>query len=204
MLDSDDEERYAKRLADHPSSPGNFLLGDTTTDTVPNTVTVDQSATSMAQRQRSIQRHASAVTRNVYRQNTSLSMLSPQSPLQTALPGALMDIPGTASRHSQSLSRVDNDEQEFERPDWAEHFSSTPLSIMEEAARKSMARGAVQSPSWESWRNDLRKEGQEMASQWGSRDKSTRTIPPAFVEEPDDYRPEKKSSSAAGNKWEQE
>lgn len=74
-------------------------------------------------------------------------------------------------------------EEEFERPDWTQHFAGVPLNVMEEAARKSMARGSRQPPAWEDWRNDLREAGKEMAAHWGQRDKCTRVVDSAgFVD----------------------
>lgn len=67
-------------------------------------------------------------------------------------------------------------EVEFERPDWTQHFAGVPLNVMEEAARKSMARGSRQPPAWEDWRTDLREAGKEMAAHWGQRDSSTRVV----------------------------
>lgn len=79
-------------------------------------------------------------------------------------------------------------EQELERPDWSVRFAGTPLNVMEEAARKSMARGAMRPPAWEDWRDDLRAAGKEMAAAWGKRDKNTRMaeaeVAPAASEKP--------------------
>jgi hypothetical protein len=88
-----------------------------------------------------------------------------------------MNVPYMSNK--DNIDANQNKEIELERPDWSAHFADTPLSIMEESARKSMIRGATQSPAWESWRADLKEEGKEMASQWGGRDKSTRpSVPP--------------------------
>lgn len=86
------------------------------------------------------------------------------------------------------LAEKPEPEQELERPDWSVRFAGTPLNVMEEAARKSMARGVTRPPAWEDWRDDLRAAGKEMAAEWGKRDKNTRVaeaeVAPAASEKP--------------------
>ena len=65
-------------------------------------------------------------------------------------------------------------EEDLERPDWSAHFATTPLNVMEEAARKMMSRGAQGAPAWNAWREDLQTEAKDLAAAWGKRDKSTR------------------------------
>lgn len=198
-LDSDDEKLFGRAT----TMSNTFLLEDCPQEDRHKKDTVDVELMNVSRLQRSLQRSSSSVSSSVYRHSSSAANFSmPPSATLTDISGSSGG--GRISHTGNSTKSPSDDEETFDRPDWAERFSSHPLSIMEEAARKSMARGAVQSPSWESWRSDLRNEGREMASQWGSRDKSTRTVPPAFVEEPDDFRSiASKKSSSAPNAWHQ-
>jgi hypothetical protein len=95
----------------------------------------------------------------------------------TRLPEAVAPMNMQASGAVPSAGAATSEkEEELELPDWTQHFAGTPLNVMEEAVRKSMARGSRRPPAWEDWRTDLREAGKEMAAEWGKRDKNTRTV----------------------------
>jgi len=100
--------------------------------------------------------------------------------------------------------QVTTADEDLERPDWSAHFASTPLNVMEEAARKMMARGAQGAPAWQAWREDLRTEAKDLAATWGKRDKNTRVAGGAAAAPVETTKASAPRANSATSMWNQE